>query len=79
VPYTAVMSSVAERMRQESRERPRAMTAAERMNEALALGKAAIVAYVAAHGVDYDEARRRLELSAQAGRRASRAMRELVG
>ncbi len=46
------------------------MTPEERVAEALALGQAAVVAYAAAH---------RLERAAQAGRRSSRVMREIIG
>ena len=54
------------------------MTAAERLEEAWALGDEAIELYASAHGVDPDEARRRLEHAAQAGRRPSRVMREII-
>lgn len=73
------MSTVAETLRQDSRERLRRMTPAERLAEALRLGQASIAAYAAAHGLDHDEARRRLERAAQKGRRPSRVMLELVG
>jgi hypothetical protein len=72
------MSSVAEKLRADSRERLRRMTPAERLAEALSLGQTAIGAYAAANGLDRDEARRRLEAAGQAGRRASRVMHELV-
>jgi hypothetical protein len=72
--YTEVMSSVAKRLREESRERLRRMTPAERLAEALELGERAIDMYAAAHGIDRPAARRHLELSAQAGRRSSRVM-----
>lgn len=73
------MSTVAEQLREDSRERLRRMTPAERLAEALRLGQAAIVAYAAAHGLELTEARRRLERASQAGRRPSGVMRELVG
>jgi hypothetical protein len=73
------MSTVAERLSEDSRARLRAMTAAERLAEALLLGERATLAYAAAHGLDRDEARRELERAAQAGRRASRVMRDLAG
>lgn len=72
------MSTVAERLREESRERLRRMTPAERLAEALELGERAIDMYAAAHGIDRVVARRHLELSAQAGRRPSRVMIEMV-
>jgi hypothetical protein len=75
----AVMSTVAETLREDSRERLRRMTPAERLAEALRLGQAAITAYAAAHGLDRDEARRRLERAGQAGRRPSAVMHQLIG
>jgi len=72
------VASVSERLRLDSRERSRRMTGPERLAEALALGRAAIEAYAAAHDLDLDAARRRLERSAQAGRRPSRVMREIL-
>jgi len=54
------------------------MTAAERLAEALALGRRAVAVYAAAHGLDHEEARRRLERAGQAGRRRSRVMLELA-
>jgi len=73
------MSTVAETLREDSRERLRRMTPTERLAEALRLGQAAIAAYAAAHGLDRDEARRRLERAGQAGRRPSGVMHELIG
>jgi len=73
------MSTVGETLQEDSRERLRRMTPAERLAEALRLGQAAIAAYAAAHGLDHAEARRRLERAAQAGRRPSGVMHELVG
>lgn len=76
--YTDDMSDVGERLREESRERLRRMTPAERLAEALELGERAIDAYAAAHGIDRAAARHRLESSGQAGRRLSRVMRGIV-
>lgn len=73
------MSNVADKLREDSRERLRRMTPAERLAEALRLGQTAIGAYAAAHKLDRDEARRRLERAAQLGRRPSRVMHELIG
>jgi len=73
------MSAVAEKLRQESRARLRRMTGAERLAEALRLGRRAIAAYAAAHALDLDAARRALEHAAQAGRRPSRVMNDLAG
>jgi hypothetical protein len=74
----AGMSTVARKLREDSRERLRRMTGAERLAEALMLGQRAIVAYAAAHGLEPDAARRELERAAQAGRRPSRVMHDLV-
>ena len=76
--YTSRMVTISERLRQEDRDRLRRMTPEERLAEALALGDEAIDAYAAAHGVDHEEARRRLEHAGQAGRRPSRVMRSLA-
>jgi hypothetical protein len=73
------MSDVAKQLHTEELERLARMTPAERVHEALRLGQAAITAYAAAHGVDRDEARRRLERASQAGRRHSRVMLESIG
>jgi hypothetical protein len=73
------MSRVADEMRREERERLARMTPAERIGEAFRLGREAITTYAAAHGVDRGEARRRLERAAQAGRRPSRVMLEIIG
>lgn len=73
------MSTVAETLREDSRQRLRRMTPAERLAEALRLGQAAIAAYAVAHGLDRDEARRRFERASQAGRRPSGVMSELTG
>jgi diphthamide synthase (EF-2-diphthine--ammonia ligase) len=72
------MSTVAERLRVESLERLRKMTPAERMAEAFILGDRAIASYAAAHGLDADGARRRLERSGQACRRMSRIMLDII-
>jgi hypothetical protein len=72
------MATVTQRLRQESIERTRKMTPAERLSEALALGDAAVQTYARAHGLDVAEARRRLERAGQAGRRLSPVMREIL-
>jgi hypothetical protein len=72
------MVTICERLRHEDRERLMRMTPEERLAEAFALGDAAIEAYAAAHGVDREEARRRLELAGQSGRRPSRVMTSLA-
>jgi len=75
----AGVSAVAQKLRQESRERLHRMTGAERLAEALMLGQRAIAAYAAAHVLELDAARRKLERAAQAGRRPSRVMNDLAG
>ncbi len=72
------MSTVADRLRLESLERLRKMTAAERLAEALVLGDHAIADHAAAHRLDRDEARRRLERGSQAGCRCSRVMLDIL-
>jgi hypothetical protein len=72
------VSAVARQLRDEEHERQRRMTGEERLTEALSLGAAAIAQYAAAHGIELDEARRRLEHNAQAGRRMSHVMREII-
>jgi hypothetical protein len=73
------MSDVAKQLRDAERERQARLTPAERIREALRLGQAAISAYAAAHGIDREEARRRLKRASQAGRhRPSRVMLESI-
>lgn len=73
------MTTVAERLREDNLRRLRRMTPAERLAEALELGARAIEAFAAAHHLERDEAARRLERAAQAGRRPSRVMRGMAG
>ena len=72
------MTTVAQRLRQETIERARKMSPAGRLSEALALGRAAVQDYARAHELDVDEARCRLERAGQAGRRASRVMEGIL-
>lgn len=72
------MSTVAQKMGEENRERLRRMTPPERLKEALALGDIAIAEYAAAHALEPEEARRELERASQAGRRVSRVMRDII-
>lgn len=72
------MRRVAAILEEQSRERARRMAPAERLMEALSLGRAAVAAYASAHGIDRDEARRRLERAAQRGRRSSAVMRGII-
>jgi len=73
------MSKVAEQLRREELTRLRRMSPGERVEEALALGDAAIGAYAEAHGLSRSEARRDQERAAQQGRAPSKVMREIVG
>ena len=68
------MGTVAERTHQENIQRAGKMSPRERLSEALALGRAAVLAYAQAHRLDVDTARRRLERVGQAGRRVSQVM-----
>lgn len=72
------MSAIARALEEDSRARLRRMTPAERLDEALALGQAAVAMYASAHGLDEGEARRRMDQAGQAGRRSSRVMRDLL-
>lgn len=72
------MATVAARLRRADIERRRKMTPAERVTEALALGRAAAEAYAHAHGLAVTEARLRLERAGQAGRRESRVMQGIL-
>lgn len=69
------MASVGEWSRAEDLERMRKMTLDERLAEAFALGDQAIEICASVNGISREEAHRRLERSAQAGRRASKVMR----
>lgn len=70
---------MANNLREQQRERLARMTPDERVQEALALGRRDIATHAAAHGLEHEEARRRLERAAQAGRRPSRVMLEIIG
>jgi hypothetical protein len=72
------VSAVSRQLHDEERDRQKGMTAEDRLAEALALGATAIAEYAAAHDIDVEEARRRLELGSQAGRRFSRVMRDII-
>jgi hypothetical protein len=73
------MSKVATLLRQQEYDRLARLTADQRLQEALELGQRDIAAYAAYHGVDPQEARRQLERAAQAGRRFSRVMLDIIG
>jgi PIN domain nuclease of toxin-antitoxin system len=68
------MVTVAEQLRKENADRAARMTPKERLSEALALGRAAVLAHAQAHQLDVATAQRRLERAGQAGRRSSRVM-----
>ena len=72
------MATVTQRLRQETIRRALKMSPAERLSEALALGRAAVQAHACAHELDAEEARRRLERAGQAGRRVSRVMQGIL-
>jgi hypothetical protein len=73
------VNKVANDLREQQRERLARMTPEQRVREALELGQRDIAIHAAAHGLHPDEARRRLERAAQAGRRPSRVMLEIIG
>jgi len=72
------MATVAEQLRREILERSRRLSPAERLAEALSLGRAAVATHAQAHSLSADEARHRLEQASQAGRRSSRVMHEII-
>jgi len=69
--YTHVMKSVADALREATRRRLSALTAAERIELALALGAQDVELYAATAGLDRDEARRRLRAARRLGRASS--------
>lgn len=75
------MQSVADELRNEDRARLAAMSPAERVALALALGDRDLETFRLAHvpPLSRDEARRVLERRRQAGRRRSRCIEELIG
>jgi len=75
------MRSVADLLRAEDREELQALTPAERVALALALGARDLEAFRAAQSPPLDpaEAARVLERRRQAGRRRSRCIEELIG
>ena len=75
------MRSVAHRLRAEDRAAAMALTPAERVALAFALGERDLEIYRAAHHppLTREEAARRLDRQRQAGRRPSRCMQELIG
>jgi hypothetical protein len=74
------VKSVADRLREEDRRTVLAMTPAERVRLALALGERDIETYRLSHDppLSRDEARRRLGRQRQIGRRPSRSMSMLT-
>jgi hypothetical protein len=67
------MRSVADRLRDEDRQRMLAMTPAERLELSLRLGERDLTLYCAAHGVSRADARLQLQRNRQKGRNPSRA------
>ena len=68
-----VHSALAAHLRDLQRKADAALTPSERIARALALGERDLAAYMQAHGVDRETARRALDRGKQAGRRRSRA------
>jgi hypothetical protein len=73
------MRSLADDLKAEDRERLLAMTPAERVARALALGKRDREIFGAAHGLNPEDARRVLDRQRHVGRRLSCCLEELIG
>jgi len=73
------MRSVADELKAEDRERLLAMTPAERVARALALGRRDREIFRAGQGLTPEEARRLLDRQRQVGRHRSRCLEELIG
>jgi hypothetical protein len=71
--------SVADSLREAERSRVASLTAAERVRLALELGRRSLESYCATSGLAPERARRLLESRAQAGRRKSRCLEDLLG
>ena len=70
--------SVADSLRESERSRVASLTAAERIRLALELGRRSLESYCATSGLAPERARRLLERRAQAGRRKSRCLEDLI-
>ncbi len=70
--------SVADSLRESERSRVASLTAAERVRLALELGRRSLEAYCATSGLAPERARVLLERRAQAGRRKSRCLEDLL-
>jgi hypothetical protein len=73
------MRSVADVLRDEDRRAVRAMSPADRLALALALGRRDLETFRAARGLDAATAARLLERRRQAGRRPSACLADLIG
>lgn len=71
-------SKVADELREEQMRAVAAMTPQERIDLAFACGQRDLEFYMAATGLDRDEALRRIERTRQVGRRYSRCIDELT-
>ena len=71
--------SVADSLRESERSRVASLTTAERVRLALELGRRSLESYCATSGLAAEHARRLLERRAQAGRRKSRCLEDLLG
>ena len=71
--------SVADSLRESERLRVASLTTAERVQLALDLGRRSLESYCATSGLAPERARRLLESRAQAGRRKSRCLEDLLG
>ncbi|MEE8311418.1 MAG: hypothetical protein V3R77_04115 [Candidatus Binatia bacterium] len=70
--------SIKDALRAEDRTRIAAMTASERVAQALALGARTLDSYCTSNAVDRGQARRELERSRQATRRHSASIEDLI-
>ncbi len=73
------MKSVADELREKTRQEVLAMSPEERLALAFALGEADLESYRSAHGLSREEALRQLQRRRQLGRRTSRCMLEAIG
>jgi len=79
MPYTRIMRSVADDLREELQEEVLLLSFEERMALALRLGERGLEIFRQATGLDRTAAIRELQRQRQAGRIPSKCMSELIG
>ena len=79
MPYTRIMRSVADDLREELQEEVLLLSFEERMALALRLGERGLEIFQHATGLDRAAAIRELQRQRQAGRTPSKCMSELIG